>query len=353
MAAKRLKKARVTVGKLAEPMIENCTKVELINALNWYNYNSEDTDYKDWLKDYLATTKFDKKVVSAVVNNARNFSRSYAAVARLESRGVDTGYRARLDEVIKTFASEQIEEVVIEEKGEVISIRDRLDIACNKYIEYIDQQIDGWITDKTYKTNFYDFLNNNGCKGAHARVIANHYQQAFANIKQLKKNNPDLAEYYDYSAGKKKQLIALYDALQSDLSKLEQTKKAQRVRRVRKVSVDKILSKVKYCKESTEFKIGSIHPQKVLGNDQLWVFNTKTRQLGRYLGSNLSFKRSSLMNYDLEKSMCKKLRKPEDILKIITGSSKSQCNKTFDAIKAIEKPMNGRLNEFIILVRAF
>ena len=170
----------------------------------------------------------------------------------------------------------------------------------------------------------------------------------------LKEGDDAVAECYDgYGKKTQKVLIAFYEKLEADLNQLEQTKKAARVRKVRKPSVEKILAKVKYCKESTEFKVGSIHPQKVLGCEQLWVFNTKTRQLGRYNGSNLQFKRSSLVNFDTDISVCKKLRKPEEFLKVVMSASKSQLNKQFDAIKAVGKPMNGRLNEFCVLVRVW
>jgi len=49
----------------------------------------------------------------------------------------------------------------------------------------------------------------------------------------------------------------------------------------------------------------------------------------------------------------KKLRKPEEFLKVVMNASKPQLNKQFDAIKAVAKPMNGRLNEFTVLLRVW
>jgi hypothetical protein len=336
----------------SEPMFTEPSKSNLIDALNWYNYNSDDADYKNWLKAYMAKEKFSKQDISKAAH--ANIPRSIAAIARMETRGTITGEVERLNQFIKNAiaSSTYVEEEPV--KGVVISIRDRLEQSCTPYITWIEQQIDNFIEGKDYDDNFYDYLNGQGCKAAHARVIRDEFQFDFSEMALLKEGDPAVAECYDgYGKKTQKVLIAFYEKLEADLNQLEQTKKAARVRKVRKPSVEKMLTKVKYCKESTEFKVGSIHPQKVIGGEQLWVFNTKTRQLGRYNGSNFLFKRSSLVNFDTDNSVCKKLRKPEEFLKVVMSASKSQLNKQFDAIKAVAKPMNGRFNEFCVLVRVW
>lgn len=336
----------------AEPTFTEPSRIQLVEALNWYNYNSDGADYKTWLKAYMAKEKYPKHDISRAAH--ADIPRSIAAIARMETRGIATGQIERLKEFIRNSidSSTYVEEEPV--KGEVISIRDRLEQSCTPYIAWIEQQIDNFIEGKEYDDNFYDYLNAQGCKAAHARVIRDEFQFDFNEMALLKEGDEAVAECYDgYGKKTQKVLIAFYEKLEADLNQLEQTKKAARVRKVRKPSVEKMLAKVKYCKESTEFKVGSIHPQKVIGGEQLWVFNTKTRQLGRYNGSNLQFKRSSLINFDADNSICKKLRKPEEFLKVVNSASKSQLNKQFDAIKAVGKPMNGRLNEFCVLVRVW
>lgn len=337
-----------------EPMFTEPTKSNLIEALNWYNYNSEDANYKIWLRQYLTQQGWSKTDVAKATNG--NIPRAIAAIARMESRGVATGESARvLSFAMSALAtSTYVDEDVVAEPSNVISIRERLEQSCTPYVAWIEQQIDNFIAGESYEDNFYDYLNGQGCKAAHARVIKDEFEFDFNEMKLLKKGDPAVAECYEgYGKKTQKVLIAFYEKLQADLNQLEQTKKAARVRKVRKPSVEKMLSKVKYCKESTEFKVGSIHPQKIIGCEQLWVFNTKTRQLGRYNGSNFQFKRSSLTNFDADNSICKKLRKPEEFLKVVMSASKTQLNKQFDAIKAVAKPMNGRFNEFNVLLRVW
>jgi hypothetical protein len=337
-----------------EPTFTEPTKLNLIEALNWYNYNSDDGNYKIWLRQFLAQQKsFSKSDIAKATSG--DVPRAIAALARMESRGVATGEQAR----VIAFAMKAIESSTYVEEEDVvptnvISIRDRLKESCTPYVAWIDQQIDNFIAGKPYDDNIYDYLNGQGCKAGHARMIREAFEFNFSEMALLKDGDPAVVECYE-AYGKKaiKVLVAFYEKLESDLAQLEQTKKAARVRKVRKPNVEKMLSKVKYLKESTEFKVGSIHPQKVLGSEQLWIFNTKTRQLGRYVGSNIQFKRSSLLNIELEQSVSKKLRKPEEFLKVVMNASKSQLNKQFDAIKAVAKPMNGRLNEFTVLLRVW
>jgi len=338
----------------SEPTFTEPTKLNLVEAFNWYNYNSEDSDHKTWLRQFLVQRKYSKIDIAKATSG--DVPRVIAAIARMEFRGVNTGESARVLEFVKQAiaTSTHVDEDEVAEPANVISIRDRLKESCTPYVAWVDEQIDNFIVGKPYDSNVYDYLNGQGCKGAHARIIREAFQFNFDEMARLKDGDPAVVECYE-AYGKKtiKVLVAFYEKLESDLAQLEQTKRAARVRKVRKPNVEKMLSKVKYCKESFEFKIGSIHPQKVLGCEQLWVFNTKTRQLGRYVGSNIQFKRSSLINIELDQCVSKKLRKPEDFLKVVMSASKPQLNKQFDTIKAVAKPMNGRLNEFTVLLRVW
>lgn len=355
MASKRIRK--VTDPSLrndGEPTPSLGSKLEMIDALSWYSYNKDNSNYKSWLLEYMKG-KFPSNTIQSVTQNIGMISGTWAAVARMESRGIKTGSDLSLRDYLTEFAVKyKVEDDITQPVKNAISIQDRVDGSCTKYINFIDEQIDNFILGNKYSMEFYDGLNAAGCKAAHVRIIKKYYQQSFDNVAALAASDPTILEYYQgYGKQGKKAIIEFYTALENDLSKLEQTKKASRVRKVKKPSIEKIVSKVKYCKESSEFKVGSIHPQKVLGGEQLWVFNTKTRQLGRYNGSNFNFKRSTLSNFEPDTSVSKKLRKPEEFLKTVLNATKSQLNKQFDGIKAVAKPMNGRLNEFNILLRVW
>jgi hypothetical protein len=98
----------------------------------------------------------------------------------------------------------------------------------------------------------------------------------------------------------------------------------------------------------------SINPQDVIGVKELWVYNTKSRKLGKYVAtefSELGIKGTSIVNYDEIKSVQKTLRKPEEQLKEFKAAGKVQLRKFLDDIKAVDIKLNGRINEEVVLLK--
>ena len=101
-------------------------------------------------------------------------------------------------------------------------------------------------------------------------------------------------------------------------------------------------------------KLVSINPVDIIGAKELWVFNTKTRKLGRYIAEeykDLGVKGTSITGYNETTSIQKTLRKPEEKLKEFKAAGKVQLRKFLDEINATDTMMNGRLNEETILLR--
>ena len=86
----------------------------------------------------------------------------------------------------------------------------------------------------------------------------------------------------------------------------------------------------------------------------MWVYNTKTRKLGRYVANeyqDLAVKGTSILNFNENASIQKTLRKPEEKLKEFKAAGKVQLRKFLDGINATDTKMNGRLNEDTILLK--
>jgi hypothetical protein len=91
-----------------------------------------------------------------------------------------------------------------------------------------------------------------------------------------------------------------------------------------------------------------------LGASELWVYNTKTRKLGKYIAAayqTLSVKGTTIINFDEQKSTSKTLRKPEEKLKEFAKAGKVQLRKFLDDVRATETLLNGRINADIVLLR--
>ena len=130
----------------------------------------------------------------------------------------------------------------------------------------------------------------------------------------------------------------------------------QLVRKPRKrkpPSFEKMVSKVNYKERDDSLRLVSVDPIKIIGASQLWVYNTKTRNLGVYNAldvSGLGMKGTTLQNYGSD-SIAKILRKPEDVLPDVVTGGKIKLRKVMDNINAKPKKLNGRLNKDTILLR--
>ena len=99
----------------------------------------------------------------------------------------------------------------------------------------------------------------------------------------------------------------------------------------------------------------SINPADIIGAQELWVYNTKTRKLGKYVADSLkgplNVKGTGIIGYDEHKSVTKTLRKPADTLKEFSKATKIQLRKFLEDIKATEAKLNGRINAETVLLR--
>ena len=113
----------------------------------------------------------------------------------------------------------------------------------------------------------------------------------------------------------------------------------------------------------TKYSLASIDPTLIVGANELWVFNVKTRKLGKYIASNvdpkglardgtgLSVKGTTIIGFDETTSIQKTLRKPEDQLKEFKTSGKVALRTFLDDIKTTDTMLNGRCNPDTILLK--
>jgi hypothetical protein len=137
---------------------------------------------------------------------------------------------------------------------------------------------------------------------------------------------------------------------------LMQEAKVNRAPRAKKTQPkEKLVAKLKYKKQDEALKLVSINPTDIIGVKELWVYNTKSRKIGKYVAtefSELGVKGTTIVNFDEAKSIMKTVRKPEEKLKEFKAAGKVQLRKFLDEINATEARMNGRINEEIILLKA-
>ena len=141
----------------------------------------------------------------------------------------------------------------------------------------------------------------------------------------------------------------------SDMDRLKAAAKATRSTKVKgPKAADKQVARVKYNKESKEFKLVSIPPIKIVGQVRLYTFNVKYKVLTEYItqaANGFEIKGTTISNFDKVNSRSTKLRKPDEFISIVQNKSQVQISKAFEALTTKVNVPNGRLNGDTILLR--
>ena len=202
-----------------------------------------------------------------------------------------------------------------------------------------------------------NLLRGKQAKAAHARIIKDLYTRQYEEFLEVAENKDEqLKEAYSHlSKAQLKKITAFYSEILSACDMLAQEAKINRTPRAKKaVPADKIVAKLKYLKSNEQLKLVSINPTDILGAKELWVYNIKSRKLGKYVANEymeLGVKGTSITGYNENMSVQKTLRKPEDQLKEFKAAGKVQLRKFLDDIKAVDIKLNGRINEDIVLLK--
>ncbi len=349
-------------------------------AMDHYRMESSVKDLKVKVVEWMHSQGYDKADIKAVRKTKdKYFQGTMVGVAACLVRGMpevhdgfnngrDTGawLRGEIDKVMQEGASdrEDDDDAPKEEKPAVYtpSIQERVRDAAFGMTEEIEDAFEAFQKDpenfdpKQFKV--LNLLKGKGAKAAHARIIRDFYGKDLAELLELASGKADeqLREGYSHRSRKQvKSLIAFLQEVESACNMLMQEAKVTRKpRKVKAVSKDKVVSKLKYKKTDEPLKLVSVNPADIIGAKELWVYNTKTRKLGRYVANeyqDLTVKGTSIMNFNETQSICKTIRKPEEKLKEFKAAGKVALRKFLDDINATDTKMNGRLNEETILLK--
>ena len=216
-------------------------------------------------------------------------------------------------------------------------------------------ELEGYFDDLE-SIKFYDFLVTQnvpqGQLGKIEKVYAD--RRAELELAQSKTDDQVTEGYKHLKAADYKRIYAWLDELQKAIEQYRGVKKATKKARVKKSpSKEKLVGKLKSAKNNQELKLVSVNPVDIVGAQELWVYNIKTRKIGQYVSTNssgLAVKGTTLQNYTA-KSMQKTLRKPEQQLAEFMKATKVQLRKFMDGVKTTEIALNGRINEDTLLLR--
>jgi hypothetical protein len=253
------------------------------------------------------------------------------------------------------------EEVVVKDVVPMVSIQERMRDTAMKMTEELEDAIELFISDpESFDAKQFKILNllkGRQAKAAHARVIKDIYQRQYDEyVETAAGKDEQLKEAYSYlSKAQLKKITGFYSDILSACDMLMQEAKVNKKPRAKKaVPADKIISKMKYLKTDQTTKLVSINPTDILGSKELWIYNIKTRKLGKYVAAEfneLGVKGTTIIGFDPIKSVQKTLRKPEEQLKEFKAAGKVVLRKFLEDIKAVDIKLNGRINEDTVLLK--
>lgn len=242
----------------------------------------------------------------------------------------------------------------------VLTIQDRL----KEQAAAVSATFDGWVDEyianpRTFKPDSYDpykEMQSAELKAQHVRHIVNFYENDVNELKNvIKKSDDYLSEAYGtYTTAQIKKLLKLYEKINDAANLIIESAKSQRAPRKRVVSSEKKVAKLKFLQTFPKFGLTSQNPVDIIGAQELWVYNTKTRKLGKYVALDsvgLDVKGTSIIGFMSKDSVEKTLRKPDVQLKEFKSAGKVALRKFLSDINAVDIPLKGRINENIILLK--
>jgi hypothetical protein len=243
----------------------------------------------------------------------------------------------------------------------VPTIQERVKESSYKMTEELEDALEAFANDpESFDPKGFKVLNllrAKEVKAAHARIIKDLYVRTHDELLEAQEGKDEqLKEAYGHlSKSNMKKIIAFYHEIVSACDMLAQEAKVNRKPRAKKsVPKDKLVAKLKYKKQDETLKLVSINPADIIGAKELWIFNSKSRKLGKYVAAEfqeLGVKGASITGFNEHASIQKTLRKPAEQLKAFKDAGKVQLRKFLDDINAVDTKMNGRINEEIILLR--
>lgn len=347
--------------------------VALARSFAWYNRFYGKKDAKELLAQYLEFNKRTEQAKQLRKVPESEFLMTLCWLARMNMRGLElTEHEQKtleneINRVIQCLAKPAMVEV---EKEEPVVSRPNIQEVLREKAKEAAGELEGlfdeFITSGAptrHSLRPIDEVAKKNVVPQHISLLVEVWKKKQNEFEEVL-NTTDTQVIQGYSHLTKtqiKNIIKFIEQVLTDLNSYISVKKASKAPRQRKaVPVEKIVAKLKYLKEfkdpASKLDLTSVHPTKLHGASEAWVYDTAKRKLHHYIADEYSksftVKGNTLLGFDTAKSEIKTLRKPAEQIKEITGS-KPAARKFFNDIKAVATTPNGRFNDDMIILKAF
>lgn len=365
---KRTKFSKHNAGD--EPVWDESVE-SLPNVLNWYSYNKTQDDAKEYLLEYAKHINLIKPKFKLLSNSRERVNTAIAWLSRIlinSECGTDEIKNRVMQEIDRLVnlreAKIETPDVTVD-KRPTANVQENIKAKLAEYLGEINLQLDSILLSirRNAKPNFSlkEWLRSNKVSSAQVKNISAYFRNhVLPELLDAQSGTCEqLAEAYSFLSST--QLKAYISVIQQFISDSDEQHLVQkqilihsRSPRRKPKSPLKQVEKLKYLKEHNALK--SVPPTRIIGAKSVIFYNPENRVITYYTCDNnhgLGVKGSTLLNYELTNTMCKIIRKPEDILpKLLTGGRVEVRNAIRD-LKSKDREASGRINDKLLILRVF
>lgn len=345
------------IGSEPEKGDDLTDRMDLMEAYRYFNYFNGRKEAVKFLVAYLEKADPEKAAVVKQVNE-NLISLTLGWVARLRtlecllSEQTIKFFDKTLEQLLECHSAEQ------EKKQEVVKtiVRKRKSPHLADLEEVFDQfEANGYKTDFV----FSKWVEANNVGPGAIKEIADYYRPILEEV-QLIETDRKVREAYGFitSTQAKEALIKfLGELVGAAETVLENRKRARKPRAKKAPNAEKIAKNVQVLKEDRRLNITSMPPVKMVGSEQVILFNTKNNVMIVYVakkGEKLTVSGSSVVNFDPDASVVKTIRKPQEVVPVLGKAGKREATKIIKELSTKEsKPNSGRIGKETILLNVF
>ena len=223
-------------------------------------------------------------------------------------------------------------------------------IACDIGSD-IDAEIDNITTTGKRHVNIKSLFVGHNVTEAAGEVISSRYDHQLVEFQKALETPSEEFEHLP-----KKTIKLLVDCLTDVMTACKKSVTVRKPRKKKAVDPDKVVAKVKYLDRYDPLGMVSENPTRMVGSNEIWLFNVKLRKLFRYIpnkGELLSIKGTSIINFDDKLSSAKTIRKVDVFFSPLNDFSAKSLNREFDLIQGVSAKAPGRISDDMIIFKIF
>jgi hypothetical protein len=329
--------------------------------LNWYSANKDRKDSIKYTREYVKKHIPGKLTLLDELSDY-DHTITFGWIARIKMKGgtLSPDHERRFAEYLdKLFVQADYKlkqkTSVVETKKNVINIQEALKQKIQEFIGELEIELDKVFFEGA-DFNLYNHMKARQMPAPYIDDVREWSKGYLSKYLDILKNDEQMQEAYSNFTKKQiKDFAKMFHTFIEDCDKYALFKKAnKKPRAVREKTPAQQVKGIKFKVKDEELGLTSVSPTEMIGASQVWLYNTKTKKLSRYISESLKgmqAKGSAIQNWEPEKSKQKTLRKPAEQLKEFMQAGKVKLRSFLEDIKTKEQDVNGRLNTDTIILK--